>query len=60
MKMLDIKAKAKDLGIRVGKMKKEELIRAIQEREGNFPCFGSAMEHCSQEDCCWREDCMPM
>ncbi len=60
MKMLDIKAKAKDLGIRPGKMKKEELIRAIQEREGNFPCFGSAMEHCSQEDCCWREDCMPM
>jgi mannitol/fructose-specific phosphotransferase system IIA component (Ntr-type) len=60
MKMLDIKAKAKDLGIRVGKMKKEDLIRAIQEREGNFPCFGSAMEHCSQEDCCWREDCMPM
>ncbi|MFA7347917.1 MAG: hypothetical protein WCZ86_09175 [Desulfurivibrionaceae bacterium] len=60
MKMLDIKAKAKDLGISPGKMKKEELIRAIQEREGNFPCFGSAMEHCSQEDCCWREDCMPM
>ena len=60
MKMLDIKAKAKDLGIRSGKMKKEDLIRAIQEEEGNFPCFGSAMGHCSQEDCCWREDCLPM
>ena len=60
MKMLDIKAKAKDLGIRSGKMKKEDLIRAIQEEEGNFPCFGSAMEHCSQEDCCWREDCLSM
>ena len=54
MKMLDVKTKAKDLGLKAGKMKKEELIRAIQEREGNFPCFGSAMEHCSQEDCCWR------
>ena len=41
-------------------MKKEDLIRAIQEKEGNFPCFGSAMEHCSQEDCCWREDCLFM
>ncbi|MHB1379940.1 MAG: SAP domain-containing protein [Desulfurivibrionaceae bacterium] len=60
MKMLDIKAKAKNLGIRAGKMKKEDLIRTIQEREGNFPCFGSAMEHCSQEDCSWREDCLLM
>ena len=60
MKMHDIKAKAKDLGLRPGKMKKEELIRAIQENEGNSPCFGSAPEHCSQEDCCWREDCLPL
>jgi len=60
MKMTDIKAKAKELGIRPGKMKKEDLIRAIQEKEGNFPCFGSALEHCSQEDCSWREDCLFM
>ena len=60
MKMIDIKAKAKNLGLKPGKMKKEDLIRAIQETEGNFPCFGSAMEHCSQEDCCWREDCLFM
>lgn len=60
MKMIDIKAKAKDLGLKSGKMKKEELIRAIQEKEGNFPCFGSALERCSQTDCCWREDCLLM
>lgn len=60
MKMTEIKAKAKDMGISIGKMKKEDIIRAIQENEGNFPCFGSAMRHCSQEDCCWREDCMSM
>ncbi|HIJ89680.1 MAG: hypothetical protein OEV89_02355 [Desulfobulbaceae bacterium] len=58
MKMLDIKTKAKDLGIKPGKLKKEDLIRAIQEKEGNFPCFGSAIENCTQEDCCWREDCL--
>lgn len=58
MKMTDIKAKAKELSLKPGKMKKEELIRAIQAEEGNFPCFGSAQEHCSQEDCSWREDCL--
>ncbi|MBU3937005.1 MAG: SAP domain-containing protein [Proteobacteria bacterium] len=58
MKMIEIKAKAKELGIRPGKIKKEDLIRTIQEKEGNFPCFGSAIEHCSQEDCSWREDCL--
>jgi hypothetical protein len=58
MKMTEIKARAKAHGLRPGKMKKEALIRAIQENEGNFPCFGSAPEHCSQEDCCWREDCL--
>jgi hypothetical protein len=58
MKMHDVKAKAKECGLKPGKMKKEALIRAIQEHEGNFPCFGSAIEHCSQEDCCWREDCL--
>ena len=60
MKMTDIKEKAKALGIKPGKMKKEDLIHAIQEEEGNFPCFGSASGHCSQEDCSWREDCLPM
>ncbi|MDG4476018.1 hypothetical protein [Thiovibrio frasassiensis] len=60
MKMTEIKTKATKLGIKPGKMKKEALIRTIQEEEGNFPCFGSAMEHCSQEDCCWREDCLPV
>lgn len=58
MKMQEIKEKAKALGLSSGKRKKGDLIRAIQELEGNFPCFGSAIEHCSQEDCCWREDCL--
>jgi len=59
MKMTEVKAKAKELGLRIGNRNKAELIKSIQTQEGNFPCFGSAIEHCSQEDCCWREDCLP-
>lgn len=51
---------ASDLGIGgVSRMKKAEIIRAIQEHEGNFPCFGTATDgHCDQMDCLWRGDCL--
>ena len=40
-------------------MSKGEIIRAIQEAEGNFPCFGTARDgHCDREDCAWKEDCL--
>jgi hypothetical protein len=56
--MTQIKAKAKELGIKPGKMRKAELIREIQKAEGNFECFGTADNSCDQMDCCWREDCI--
>ena len=35
-----------------------EVIRAIQRAEGNFDCYGTAVEgECDQEECLWREDC---
>jgi hypothetical protein len=58
MKVAEIKERARDAGIKSGRMRKSELIRAIQEREGNFPCFGTAEGWCDQQDCCWREDCL--
>lgn len=59
MDMADIRKKAKDAGIKtaVG-MKKLELIRAIQAKEGNFPCFGTADDYCDQLSCLYREDCL--
>ena len=39
MKVLVIKEKAKSLGIRPGKMKKAELIDAIQQAEGYIRCL---------------------
>ncbi len=57
--MADIRKKAKDAGIKnVVGMKKVELIRAIQSKEGNFPCFGTAEDYCDQLSCLYREDCL--
>ncbi|MCX5863849.1 MAG: hypothetical protein NTW42_02085 [Deltaproteobacteria bacterium] len=59
MDMTQVKEKAKQLGIQVGKMKKVDLIRAIQSKEGNFPCFETAKDYCSQLTCAWRKACLP-
>ena len=58
MKVSEIKKRAKSLGVTIGKRRKAELIRAVQEAEGNFPCFGTAQGYCEQQDCCWRDDCL--
>ena len=58
MKMDQVKSVAKDRGVKPGKMKKEELIRAIQQAEGNPQCFNTQFSQlCGQENCLWREDC---
>ncbi len=57
MILKEIKDKAKDLGVRnYSKLAKPDLIRAIQEKEGNAPCFQSIYD-CWQFDCLWRPDC---
>jgi len=58
MNLQEIKKIAKQRGLSTGKMRKAEIIRAIQEAEGNSACFdtGKAAE-CGQEKCLWREDC---
>jgi predicted metal-binding protein len=58
MKNSEIKEKARALGINWDKMKKTELIRAIQEKEGNTPCFGTSNGNCPYTDCCFMEDCL--
>jgi hypothetical protein len=58
MKMNDIKVMAEELGIKTGKMKKTELIRAIQRQECNSDCYNSGQaESCGQDQCLWRADC---
>lgn len=58
MKMVDIKRIAKRVGCNPGRLKKADLIKKIQEAEGNFPCFQTAGDYCNQEKCSWRDDCL--
>lgn len=58
MKLEEIKVIAKQHGIKVGKLKKAELVRAIQEAEGNYACFETGqVAGCDQAECLWRPDC---
>ncbi len=58
MKIQDIRTIASKMGIKAGKLKKVDLIRAIQKAEGNCPCYAAAGHECDQINCLWREDCM--
>ena len=57
MLLKDIRAKGRDLGVKnYSRMVKTDLIRAIQEKEGNSPCYQNVYD-CWQYDCLWRPDC---
>ena len=59
MKIQDIREIEKKNGVRVRKLNKIELIRAIQKAEGNSDCFATPyVRECNQMNCLWREDCM--
>lgn len=59
VKIAEIRTIARALDIKTGKLRKNELIQAIQNHEGNFPCFGSAIDGvCDQYGCLWRLDCL--
>jgi hypothetical protein len=56
--MPEIRMKAIALGITPGKMKKADLIHAIQVAEGCKPCFGRSGGQCAYTDCCFMKDCL--
>lgn len=59
MKMQEVRIIAKKMGVKIQRPSKQKLIRAIQLAEGNFDCFGRAVNgECKQMDCIWREDCL--
>ena len=59
MTIREIRKRARELGLKVKSKSKAKLIRAIQEAEGNPPCFRTARTGCERTDCCWLEDCIP-
>ena len=59
MKLEEIKEIAKQHSIKVGKLKKAELVRSIQLAEGNEVCFESGKAgECGQTECLWKADCI--
>lgn len=58
MKIEEIREIARQRGLKTGKMKKVEIVRSIQDAEGNPTCFDTGKsEECGQANCLWREDC---
>jgi len=58
MKLEEIKTIAQQHNIKVSKMKKAELVRAIQGAERNEQCFEAGKSAtCGQSGCSWREIC---
>ena len=57
MNMGELRKLAKAAGISSFGITKRDLVRAIQRRQGNFDCFGTARDFCDQVDCCFREAC---
>jgi hypothetical protein len=58
MNFNEIQTIARSRGIRPLPKSKLTLVRAIQQDEGNFPCYGTAFGGaCDQATCLWRSDC---
>ena len=50
-----------ELGARPKGMTILDFTHAIQRAEGNFDCFGTAVDGvCDQDLCMWREDCFTL
>lgn len=59
MTVKEIQSIARDRGLKTGKLRKHELVRAIQSDEGNFSCYATAArDACAQDACLWRADCL--
>jgi Rho termination factor, N-terminal domain len=57
MTLKDIRELAHHKGVKnYSKLKKADLIRTIQEKEGNSPCY-QAINDCSEASCLWRAIC---
>ena len=57
IKMPALKARAQELGINAGKLRKADLIHEIQQAEGFTPCYGTAAGQCDNTPCCFITDC---
>ena len=57
MKVTEIRERARELKVKnYSRMRKDDLIRAVQLAEGNTDCY-KRITNCGEMDCLWREDC---
>lgn len=58
MNMQEIREIAKDKGVKTARLSKVKMVQAIQQIEGNFDCFASAIDdYCDQISCIWKTEC---
>ena len=53
----ELTQQAQDLGIETDGINKTELIQAIQQAQGNTPCFATADGQCDQGECSFKTEC---
>ena len=59
MNFNEMRKKAKGMGINTLRMKKEDIIHAIQHAEHNIECFATnRVDECGEMKCLWRVDCI--
>ncbi len=57
MTVKEIRGLARSLGVKnYHQLRKADLIRSIQGKEGNSPCYQSISD-CREHDCLWLSDC---
>lgn len=58
MNMEEVRNHARTKGVNPGRLKKTDLIRAIQLANGDVPCYATLQRfHCSDKECLWSADC---
>jgi len=60
MNLTEVRKKAAELGIEsapLKRMKKAEIVHAIQSAEGHTSCYGTRADGCPHLMCCFMTDC---
>jgi hypothetical protein len=59
MRMQEVRAKAKAMGINSFGKTKEDLIKEMQRKEGYTDCYATAVNgSCDETSCCFRDSCL--
>jgi len=61
MNFNQIRKMAKEMGVNTYRMKKTDIIRAIQKAEHSIECYGTQrVTECMEDSCLWRGDCVAL